>query len=151
MGKVIEERYVLTDADPNITAADAVAATWSDVWKYTVPVGIKHVLLPEHTFAAYLIDSQGTPVEAVGTVQVKIEVRDPSGNSRDVIFGPTIYTAVKEFQDRNKKARLDLSKPLRLEEGELLVVMVNDPTQTIDEASSYFALDTQRFREGIGR
>ena len=115
MGRTIEERYDLNRQDGGVTEADGTSGVMTALWDYQVPVGIQHVLLPEHYFATYIEDSQGTPVEMPDTDQVQIEVRDSVGQSREIIFGPALYVTCKERQDRDKMATLDLKEPLRFE------------------------------------
>lgn len=147
MGRIIEERYELTQANSAVTATNTTAAVFTDLWDYQVPVGVRHVLLGAHKLAAFLKDAVA---EIAATEQVKIEVRDSAGQSKEVILGPVTYQRIKEFQDRNKMIHLDVTTPIRVQEGDHIVVVVKSATAVV-AASSYFALETQRFREGVGR
>lgn len=147
MPRPVEERWSLTQAQTaDITEADGTASKWSDIWKYQVPTGVGHVLLPTHTFSAYLEDAS-TEVGS-GTCRVRIEVRDSSEQDSKVVFGPSLYITVKEFQDTQKIARLDLEKPVPVTERMWIVVAVYDDG-AIDASDSYFELAVNRIRQTL--
>ena len=149
--KFREETWTLNSADttaiPAANRADGTASTWSDVWKYQVPTGESHILRPSHFFAAYLEDVAAQVGN--GTCRIKIVVRDQSEQEELTVYGPSLYVASKEFQDRDLMARLDLQKDTIVEERFFIVVRVYDDG-AIDESDSYFKMETIRVRPGIG-
>ena len=148
--KVKEETWKLTSADtvaiPAANRSDGTANQWTDIWKYQVPVGQAHVLRPQHLLSAYLEDAS-TQVSN-GTCQIKIVVRDQSEQDEKTIYGPALYVASKEFQDRDLMATLGLKGDVIVEERFFIVVMVKDDG-AIDESDSYFKLEMIRVRRGI--
>lgn len=145
-GKIIEEPFHLTNADPGITSADGTADTWSDIFKYQVPQGVTHMLKPEHTFSAYFND--GSEI-AAPEAQVKIEVRDPSEQDKRPVFGPAMYARVKEFSEKSKLAKLNVSSDgMQVKPRDWIVVMVKD-NGTVAAADSYFDLHINRIRESV--
>ena len=151
MGNVKEEVWALTSADtaaiPAANRADGTANVWSDIWKYQVPVGQSHVLKPGHYLATYVEDSSPAEVGS-GSCQVKVVVRDQSEQDEKAIYGPALYVATKEFQDRDKMAKLQLQHEVLVEERFFIVIQVKDDG-TVDESDSYFKLETIRIRKGI--
>jgi len=145
--KILEEPFHLTDADGNVTAASGTAAVWSDIWKYQVPQGVAHILKPEHTLSAYIEDA-GAEI-AAPDAEIKVEVRDPAEQDKEVVYGPAMYIRSTEFQDRKKMAHLNVpaaGKPVRARDW--VVVMVKDGG-TIDQTDSYFDLFINRVRESV--
>ena len=150
-GKVKEETWELTSGDtiaiPAANRADGIQNTWSDIWKYQVPAGQAHVLKPGHRIAFYLYDAAEA---AAGSTRVRIEIRDQSEQDKSVIFGPALYTSLKEFQQDDKMARLALQKDIALGERFFLVVVIYDTNATgLDESASYFKIETIRIRSSI--
>lgn len=145
MGKLVEERFTITDQDSNTTGSNTTAAVMTDLFSYKVPVGATHVFLPEHTLAAYLKDASA---EIGGTSLVQIELRDSQSQSKELIFGPVQYTQLKEFQDKNKKMKLNVSQPRKATEGQKVVLMVNDDAAVV-ASTSYMALESQKIHEGL--
>lgn len=151
MANIKSETWELSSADttaiPAANRADGTANKWSDIWKYQVPTGEAHILKPEHYFSAYLKDTGAAEV-GNGTCRIRIVMRDQSEQDEKSIYGPAIYVASKEFQDRDKKAHLQLQGDLRVEERFFLVVQTYDDTG-VDESASYFELETIRVRSTI--
>uniref|UniRef100_A0A6H2A4P9 Uncharacterized protein n=1 Tax=viral metagenome TaxID=1070528 RepID=A0A6H2A4P9_9ZZZZ len=151
MVKIKEESWTLTSADtvaiPAGNRADGVANKWSDIWKYQVPTGQAHVLKPEHRFAAYVRDTSPAEV-GNGTCRIKIVIRDQSESDEKAIYGPALYVASKEFQDVDKMARLALQRDLAVEEKFYIALVINDDA-IVDQDTSYFKLETSRFRSTI--
>ena len=151
MGNVKEEVWALTSADtsaiPTANRSDGTANQWTDIWKYQVPSGQSHILKPEHYLAAYLEDSSPAEVSN-GTCQIKLVVRDQSEQDEKCVYGPALYVATKEFQDRDKMASLQLKHEVMVEERFFIVFQAKDDG-TIDESDSYFKLETIRIRKGI--
>lgn len=140
----IDEPFHLTDNDPNITETDGTANTWSDLWKYQVPVGTALRLAADNTFAAYIEDASAE----IGNsdAQVRIRVRDPAETENIVVYGPALYLKSKEFQDRPLKAHLGVQEYI-VRERHWLVFECKD-NGTIDASDSYFELLTSRIRAG---
>ena len=151
MGKVKEEAWALNSADttaiPSGNRADGTANKWSDIWKYQVPTGQAHILKPSHHLACYAKDTGGSEV-GNGTCRIRVVVRDQSEQDAKAIYGPALYVASKEFQDRDKMATLGLQADLAVEEKFFIVVQVYDDA-TFDESESYFKLETVRIRSSI--
>ena len=150
MGKVKEEAWTLNSGDttaiPAGNRANGVATKWSDVWKYQVPTGQAHILKPGHHFSAYLEDAGA--VVGDGTCRLKIVIRDQSEQDEKSIYGPALYVASKEFQDRDLMAVLALQSDLAIEEKFFIVIQGYDDA-TITEANCYFKLETVRIRSSI--
>ena len=83
-----------------------------------------------------------------GTCQVQIEVRDPAEQDSVIVFGPALYLRVKEFQNDPLKAKVSLSKPIRVPERYWIVIRAKDDT-AIDASDSYFDLYVDRARERL--
>ena len=150
MGNVKEEVWALTSADtvaiPAANRSDGTANQWSDIWKYQVPVGQSHILKPGHYLATYLEDASAEVGN--GSCQVKVVVRDQSEQDEKAIYGPALYVATKEFQDRDKMAKLQLQHEVLVEESSFIVIQVKDDG-AVDESDSYFKMETIRVRKGI--
>jgi hypothetical protein len=143
---IVREPFDLTDQDPNITKANAAAAVWSDVYKYQAPVGVGLILQADHMFSIYLADTLG--VESAKFDLVKIEVRDSSEQDKRTVYGPAYYLKAKEFQDRNKIARLNVSAPVPVLERQWIVVMVKGTTIPSTK-NSHFSLLTERLMQSL--
>lgn len=134
--------FHITQEDGNITETDGVAATWTDLWKYRVPQGTEIHLQAGDFLSAYLEDT--VPLE-VGNddCYVKLEVRDPSEQDVKLAFGPCVYQRIKEFQDRNTKARLTLPAPMKVTSRQWIVLVAKDGV-VIDASDSHFDLFTSK-------
>ena len=142
-----QEAFSLTSLDTvNITELDGVANIWSDIWKYQVPTGQGHVLMPSHTFSAYIED--GAAEVGNGTCELRISVRDTSEHDVRVIFGPVLYVAVRDFTDQDRLAKLSIPQPIRVLEKQWIVVEIKDDG-TIDASDSYFEMVINRIRSGL--
>ena len=147
----ITEAYVLNQIDttliPSGNRSDGSANAWVTIWKFQVPAGIGFVLGPKDIFAAYIEDAAAE----VGnnTCRVRIGIRDTSESDSKVIFGPVPYVSVKEFQDRRKTARLNISTPVQVFEEQFIVIDVYDDG-VVDESDSAFMLEMHRTRQGLG-
>ena len=111
MARIVEEPFALTNQEPsaNITEADGVANSWSDLWVYTIPSGIGHVIRAEHTVSMYIEDASAEVGN--GTCRVRIEIRDSSDQDRRVIYGPAPYVTVRDFTDVRLMARFNVAAP----------------------------------------
>ena len=149
MPEIIEQPFRLYQDDPVIAVADGVANTWSDIWKYQVPIGVTLILKPEHTFALYLAVS-GPTVVGDSTCQVKIEKRDASDSDTIILYGPQLYINSKEFQAKQSMAHLQVaSDGVVINEREYLVIAAKDDG-TISETVCYFELRIAKIRKALG-
>jgi hypothetical protein len=146
--KIRAAPYHITDQDTAITAADGVASTWSDVWKFRVPQNVGIVISPGDLFSAYLNDGSAE-VGMDGSCLVRIEVRDASEQHRETAMGDLNYTKVREFQDKNKVFKFNPPQPFKVVSRQWIVVMVKDNTG-VDASKSYFDLLCTRVSEPLG-
>lgn len=147
MPDIIEAPFRLYQDDPVIAVANGVASTWSDVWKYQVPVGVSLIIKPHHTFAAYIDD--GSEVGA-HTCSIRIEKRDASESDVLIVFGPKLYTSVKQFVDTNRMAKFNVPEEgIIINEREYLVVVIYDDG-TVTESSCYFEMHIAKVRKALG-
>jgi len=91
----------------------------------------------------------GSSFELANTDRLRIEVRDPNENTRYPILHQRRYVQVKEFQDREKLGRLDISEDLVAGQGWWVVIMVLPLRGIVDVSNGYFALACSRVREGL--
>ena len=132
--------FHLTQADGNITKTNGVANTWSDIFKYQVPQNTEVLLQPGDLFSAYLKDT--SPAECgEDTCYVKIEVRDPSENDHELVFGAATYKRIKEFQNRNEMAKIVITTARRVLPRQWIVIVIKDDA-VVSYATSYFDLFT---------
>lgn len=142
--------FFITDSDGNITdGSDGTNVVWGDVWKYQVPQGTGIVLQAGDQFSCFLSDDT-VPTE-VGRYDcyVKIEIRDPSEQDNQLAFGPALYNRIREFQDRNKIARLGIGKPIKVYPRQWIVIAAKD-VGTIDVSECYFSLLTSKVAVPLG-
>lgn len=138
--------FHITQADGNITAANGVTGTWSDIYKYQVPQGVGIILQTGDQFSAYIKDASAE----VGLYDcwVKIEVRDAAELDKQVVFGPSLYKKIREFQDRDTIAHLELSEPVKAYPRQWIVIVGKD-TGTITVANCYFSLLTSKVAQPL--
>jgi len=156
MPKIMEEAWTLNSADTTAFGAiddtdgpyrwDGTADKWSDIWCYQVPTGTAHILKPSHHFSAYI---DAASEVGAGLFRLKVEVRDQSQGDSKTIFGPTLYDACKEFQDRDKMVTLDLMSDISVEEKMWICVVGYGVGVAHDESACIFKLETIRIRSGI--
>ncbi len=125
-----EVKFQLTDLDPNITE-DGVfgAAKWCDTWSFQCPENMGILLKPGDYFSMKMYDT-GDAEMAAPDAQVKLEVRDPSGQVVGVVFPPENYLSVKEFQQYSKMAQLWIEQPILVTPRSKIVVMTKDDLGT---------------------
>ena len=133
--------FRINQADGNIIAANGIANIWSDIWKYQVPQGTGIILQTGDQFSAYLHD--GTAEVGDYDCFVKVEVRDPSEQDKDLILGPSLYQGVKEFQDRNRIKRIAVAKPVKVYPRQWITITVKD-NAAVQYARSFFELLTSK-------
>ena len=154
MPEIIEQPFRLYQDDPNVSVANGVASTWSDIWKYQVPLGTSLIIKPEHTLSLYLAVAGPTEVAAAAgtynTCMVRVEKRDASGSDVKVLTGPKIYIAFRQFQDKNRLAHFNVpSEGVIISEREYLVILAYDDG-TISEAVCYFEMHIAKVRKALG-
>lgn len=142
-------QFRLTDADPNITK-DAVfgTAVWRDTWKFRCPQHMQIVLQPGDLFSAYINDSADAEFAAPDAL-VKIEIRDPSEESIQLIYGPNNYLANNNFQDIKQLRPLQIEHPVVVKPRDWIVVATKDDLglDAASIAASYFQLLTTKVIE----
>lgn len=138
--KAVLTPFHLTQNDGNVTKGNGTASTWSDIWKFQVPQGTGLILQAGDLLSAYISD--GAEVGQYNCY-LKVEVRDPSENDVELVYGPGLYKKVREFQDRNTMARLAVAGPVKVYPRQWVVIAVYDDG-TVAYASSYFDLFTSK-------
>lgn len=154
MPEIIEQPYTMYQDDPVLSVADGVASTWSDIWKFQCPIGVSLIIKPEHTLSLYLaIAGPAEVAVAAGTwdtCAVRVEKRDSSGSDVQVICGPRIYRAFRQFDDRNRLAHFNVpAEGVIISEREYFVILAYDDG-TISEAVCYFEARIAKVRKALG-
>lgn len=154
MPEIIEQPFKLNQADPVISAADGVADTWSDIWKYQVPVGTSLILKRNHTFACYLDEGTGSTEAGAQEASIRIEKRDASESDVEIVFGPKLYVSCKNFTPFNRVAKFNVpGEGTIINEREYLVVVIlNDAILTSASTSyyCYFEMQIAKVRKALG-
>jgi len=149
--EVMQEPFDLTAGTAGVVGTNTAANVLGDLWVYTVPVGVGHIILPGHTISMFLQDLGAA--ESVPDSIVKILVRDAMSQDEKTIYGPALYQTVKEFQDRDLIARFNIKEAVKLYEGQQLVIQANDVASGIDvtggAVESYFDLAISRVRQPL--
>lgn len=142
--------FHITDADGNITdGSDGTTGVWGDVWKYQVPQGTGIILQAGDQFSLRLNDD-ATPTECGRyDCYVKLVVRDPSEQDEKLILGPCLYNKLREFQDRNTVAKLQLAGPVKVYPRQWIAIAAKD-VGTIDVSECYFDLLTSKVSVPLG-
>jgi len=137
--------FILTQNDANITATAGTGAVWSDIWAYRVPNGVGIVLQAADIISIHFEDPGAECGTATGFADcyARIEVRDPSQEATRLVYGPSLYGRVREFQDRNTVARLAVPEPVKVYARQWIVIMGLDGL-VITLAVSYFSLVTSK-------
>lgn len=149
--KAIAEAFDLNQSVSGMSETDIAVSTGEgvqDIWKYQVPVGYSLIFTSEDVFSAYLETS--APAEAGAGSLVDIVIQDSSKQNTAPILNQVRYAQVKEFQDRNKLAHLDIpvGKESVAPEGSFVVVRGNI-NGTLDASDSYFSLSCKRVRRTL--
>jgi hypothetical protein len=139
------------NADPNITAlTSTTAARWEDVYKFQVPKSMPGVILRTGDIISAYLEAGAAEITRPDA-QIAIEYRDAAEMKVVNVFGPENYDAVKELQDKTKRAKLNfrgipgeeiLVKPL-----EWIVIKIKDDTAmtaTDISTNSYGVLECHR-------
>ena len=149
MPDIQEAPFRLYQDDPVIDVADGVASTWTAIWKYQVPVGVSLIIKPEHTFAAYIANAGPAEVGA-NDCSIRIEKRDSSESDKQIIFGPKLYLAVKQFTNVDRLAHFNVpSEGIIINEREILAIVVWDGV-IVSETVCYFEAHIAKVRKALG-
>jgi len=138
--------YQIRQTDPNITADATFGTTWRDTWSWQCPENL-HVLIKAGDTISFYIEDGGDVEIAAPDAQVKIEVRDPSGSTVRLAYGPSNYISAKEFQDKTKKAKLWGRHEILVKPREKIVFAIKDNVG-LDAASilnSFFIFATHKW------
>ena len=143
--KIAAELYRITQAEPGLThRALSVANIWQEIARYQVPVDIRYVFRPGHTYAAYM--SSTVPAELPGTTtKARVMLRDPNEAKEIKLVQDTIYATLKEFADRTKIKRLDILEEKVASPGMWIVVEALTAS-TYSATVSYFEVTCERSR-----
>ena len=144
-----EVQFRLTDDDPNITDDAVFGTTWRDTWKFRCPQHMVLILKPEDIFSAYIEDSGDAEIAAPDAL-VKVEVRDPSEQRIELVFGPDNYISSSNFQEMSNRRKLRIEHKIIVNPRDWIVIATKDNTG-LDAASilnSYFELITSKVIEG---
>jgi hypothetical protein len=154
MGNAIQEPYALTNGDGDVTGQDGVVAStdFCLIWSYHVSTGIGLVLLPGHTFSLYIAGTD--TFEMPATTRVKILLWDSSKQDSKTVLGPILYQSLKEFTDRDKIARFNITAPVKVYEKQYLEIWTAGAdvatTGGVVVATSYFDAEISRVRSPLG-
>ena len=87
--------------------------------------------------------------EAVSSSLVRVIKSDASGLTLQTLMNTVRYAQVKEFQDQDKKAVLDILESVDINEGEWLVIQLNVRGTLAQSGLSYFSLTCTRTRKTL--
>lgn len=150
MAKTMQETWPLNSSDTTAIVSagrhDGAAAKWADIWEYQVPSGQAHILKSGHHISFYIDDGASEATD--GKCRLLIVIKDQSKQDEKAFFGPTLYDTCKEFNDKDKIAKLKLLNDIVVEER-FWIVIKGYSDSTIDESNSFFSLETIRVRSGI--
>ncbi len=120
--EVLQEPFSLTKGDADVSEQDGLNASseYGMIFEYHVPTGIGLVILPGHTFAIYLYGDDSAEMPA--TTLVKVLLKDSSKQDAKTIIGPVLYAKLKEFVDRDKIARFNVSEPVKVYEKQYITI-----------------------------
>jgi hypothetical protein len=151
--QAIQEPFSLTKGDGDVTGTTGVVAStaYCTIWSYHVPTGIGLVVLPGHTFSLYIAGTD--TFEMPATTLVKIVIWDSSKQDQKTILGPVMYQSLKEFTDRDKIARFNISAPVKVYEKQYLEILTAGAdvatTGGVVLATSYFDAEISRVRSPL--
>ena len=91
----------------------------------------------------------GNALEHRATDVLKIEIRDPSEGGRKQLLNPTPYAQLKEFQDVDLVAHLDVPGAVVANEGEWIAIMGMSTAGVMDVSASHFRLTCKRVRRSL--
>ena len=146
----VTEPFTLEQIDttliPAANRSDGTANTWIKIWKFQIPAGMGFSVVSGGQISMYLEDASAEV--GVNTCRVRITLSDTSEGDNRPIWGPQPYVNVKEFQDRRKVARFQLSEPISIYEEQFFNIEVDDDG-VIDESDSRFMIEMYRTRQGL--
>ena len=142
--------FMLTQDDANVAlGTDTIPNQWGDVFRYRVPQGTNIVLQNGDQFSLYLGTAPNVEAPLYATF-VKLEVRDPAEQDTRKVFGDTLYLRVREFEDRNKIARLTIPEPVRVLPRQWIVIVAKSSPDPIRVKECYFGLLTNKIAVPLG-
>ena len=146
------QKFRLLDTDPNITEDSTFGTTFRDTWDFLCPSNMKIMLQDGDQFSIKAFDSGDVEYVAPDAL-VKIEVRDPAGQKKINVYGPSNYKSATEFQDIKKMAKLRLEQPIEVKPRDHIVIMTLDSTgmDAASVANSFARILTSRIVEVGGR
>ena len=157
MVEVLQEPFTLTKGDSDVTSTDGLNAStaYGVIWSYHVPTGIGLIILPGHTFSVYLEGDDDAEMPA--TTLIKVYVLDASKQDSRCVLGPVLYQSLKEFTDRDKLARFNVSAPVKVYEKQYIeieaagadVAGTGGVDQTGGSSDSYFEMAISRVRQPL--
>ena len=150
----------LTDGTTAFTAAAGnrdVTFTPPNGWARTVVKGrnLYWIRARVSVYSAVTTQPKGTQAwmssaeEHIVGDMLKIELRDAAEVGREAILNPLRYTQVREFQDVDLKARLDIVELKVAEEGMWVIIAIQNSAGIIDVSECYFLLPCIRRRTAI--
>lgn len=156
--QVKEDQFVLSRDVSGMSETDLAAATADNslqiVFEYPVPTGYSLVFGAEDTFSAYLKDAEGGAAESVAGTKVDIVVMDSAKQNVRSLLNELRYGNIKEFEDVDKLAHLDISlgEQVIAREGERVCIRVNNTggaITTVDASECYFCLTCRLIRHTL--
>ena len=139
------QKFRLLDTDPNVTEDSSFGTTWRDTWDFECPSHMMIYLQKGDLFSLKAYDS-GDVEYVAPDAEVKVEVRDPSGQKKILVYGPANYLSSDEFQEYKKMAKLRIDQPIAVKPRDHIVIMTKDSTgmDAASVANSYARLMTSR-------
>jgi len=156
MPEALQEPFTLTKGDAAVAQADGITpAGWADIFTYTVPVGIGHIILPGHTLACVLWGTDNANMPP--TTLVRVTIQDASMQDRKAILGPILYASCQNFTDRDQMLRFNVPEPVKVYERQFIIIESSglDVTGTVLDVTgaaaseSYFELAMTRVRQPL--
>ena len=146
--KIREQLFFITEQILGMVAADGIALTWSDNYRYQVPQDRKYIFRPGHTFSAEF--NTGPAADYVGTDRVRIELRDADEKRTIQLLQDSLYVEITEFADRDLIRRLDITEEVEATAGMWIVIMTL-PAVALDESDvgSFFSLTCDIVKQTI--
>ena len=154
MAEPKHEPFALTKGDADVVSQDGLNAStdFGWIWRYRVPSGIGLIILPGHTVAVYLHGDDN--VEMPATTRLQISVKDTAMAEAKPVLLPTLYQSAKEFTDRDRICRLNVTEPVKVYERQYLVIEsagadvagTGGVDQTGGARDSYFEMNISRVR-----
>lgn len=109
MERFEQDKFTITQADPNVTASTATAAKMTEIYRFVVPRGTELKIQPHDEISMYLKDASA---EAVNTDSWELAIEDANRLTKKIIASG-IYLEAKEFQDHNKTKKIGATHYVR--------------------------------------